>query len=321
MANEIKQKDITSQVNKRVGELKNEGLTLPTNYNYSNALKSAYFAIEKTKDRYKKPALEVCTKESIANALLNMVIQGLTPAKTQCYFIVYGDELQLQRSYFGTQAVLKRLGNVSDIWAEVVHKGDKFEIGSKRGKTTVKEFEPSFENQDNEIIGAFCGIEKTDGEVVYTVMTKKEIDTSWKKSKTGATQKEFPQEMAKRTVINRAAKTFINTSNDDDHLTSAINETTSNEYDNEREVKQAEPAQVQKLEEKIKQNAPQEEAEEPNQEEREAQPEQAEPINAVEHYEETKEDAEPQQEALFETPNFDRDERAVEDDNEDDYPF
>lgn len=95
---------------------------------------------------------------------------------------------------------------------------------------------------------------------------KKEIDTSWKKSKTGATQKEFPQEMAKRTVINRAAKTFINTSNDDDHLTNAINETTSNEYDNEREVKQAEPAQVQKLEEKIKQNAPQEEAEEPNQE-------------------------------------------------------
>lgn len=317
----VTQKNITDQVNKRVGELKDEGLSLPANYNYSNALKSAYFTIEKTKDRYKKPALEVCTKESIANALLNMVIQGLTPAKTQCYFIVYGDELQLQRSYFGTQAVLKRLSNVNDIWAEVVHKGDKFEIGSKRGKTTVKEFEPSFENQDNEIVGAFCGIEKTDGEVVYTVMTKKEIDTSWKKSKTGATQKEFPQEMAKRTVINRAAKTFINTSNDDDHLTNAINETTSNEYDNEREVKQAEPAQVQKLEEKIKQNAPQEEAEEPNQEKREAQPEQAEPINAVEHYEETKEDAGPQQEALFETPNFEREEGVTKDDNADDYPF
>lgn len=316
MSNEVMtQKNITDQVNKRVGELKDEGLSLPTNYNYSNALKSAYFTIEKTKDRNKKPALEVCTKESIANALLNMVIQGLSPAKTQCYFIIYGNELQLQRSYFGTQAVLRRLGSVSDIWAEVVHKGDKFEIGSKKGKTTVKEFEPSFENQDNEIIGAFCGIEKTDGEVVYTVMTKKEIDTSWKKSKTGATQKEFPQEMAKRTVINRAAKTFINTSDDSDILTEAINSTTADEYDNEREVKQAEPVQVQKLEEKIKQNVPKEETQEEVEEDLDDKPQKE------DEPESSQENEQPEQGALFETPSFKRDERVVADEVTDDYPF
>lgn len=40
--------------------------------------------------------------------------------------------------------------------------------------------------------------------------------------------------MAKRTVINRAAKAFINTSDDSDLLVQAINNSTENEYDNER---------------------------------------------------------------------------------------
>lgn len=66
--------------------------------------------------------MEVCSRESIANSLLDMVVQGLSPAKTQCYFIVYGNQLQLNRSYFGTQAVLKRLTNVKDIWANVILK-------------------------------------------------------------------------------------------------------------------------------------------------------------------------------------------------------
>src|SRR5690625_7696181 len=66
-------------------------------------------------------------------------------------------------------------------------------------------------------------------------MTRKEIDASWGQSKTGqAVHKKFPQEMAKRTVINRAAKAFINTSDDSDLLVDAINRSTENEYDNER---------------------------------------------------------------------------------------
>ncbi len=323
MANEITQKDITDQVNKRVGRLKDEGLTLPHKYNYSNALKSAYFAIEKTRDRKGQAALKVCTMESVANSLLNMVVQGLSPAKTQCYFIVYGNELQLQRSYFGTQAVLKRLDSVKDIWAEVVHKGDKFEIGSKRGRTVVKEFEPSFENLDNEIIGAYAGIEKEDGEVVYTVMTKKEIEASWSKSKSGgATQKQFPQEMAKRTVINRAAKSFINTSDDSDVLTEAINSTTEDEYNNDREVKQAEPVKAQELENKLKDKTKYEQKEQPKQAEPEEEPdkeakesveevEQEDPVQQYEQSRMTEEEKEADkaaheavQEDLFGRPTF-----------------
>src|SRR5690625_5427349 len=90
----IIQKDITDSVNGSLARLQDDGLTLPPNYNASNALKSAFFRLQQVQDRQKRPALEVCTTESIANSLLDMVVQGLSPAKTQCYFIVYGTELR-----------------------------------------------------------------------------------------------------------------------------------------------------------------------------------------------------------------------------------
>lgn len=62
---------------------------------------------------------------------------------------------------------------------------------------------------------------------------KKDIDTSWSHAKTKKVQNEFPEEMAKRTVINRAAKFYINSSSDNDLFVQAVNETTSNEYEND----------------------------------------------------------------------------------------
>lgn len=244
MANEVVkiQKDITDVVNSNLSRLQDEGLVIAPNYAPANALKSAFFKILKTKDRNKRPALEVCKKDSIANALLEMVTQGLSPAKDQCYFIVYGNELQLQRSYFGTMAVLLQQSRIKSIKAEVIYEGDDFELEIIDGEKKFKRHDTHWKNQDNPIEGAYCIIEDTDGNEKLTLMTKKEIDKSWSKTKTaGSTQKEFPQEMAKKTVINRAAKFFINTSDDSDILADSINKTTANEYDNERAVKDITP--------------------------------------------------------------------------------
>ena len=233
----IIQKDITDAVSKNIERLQSEGLSLPQNYSHSNALKSAFFKLQETVDRSGKPALEVCTKESIANALLDMVIQGLSPAKTQCYFIVYGNKLQLNRSYFGTQAVLKRLASVKDIWANVIYQDDEFNYEVDHGREKLVSHKTAFENRDKEILGVYAIILTNDNEEILTVMTKKEIEVSWGQSKTGqAVHKKFPAEMAKRTVINRAAKAFINTSDDSDLLVEAINNTTENEYDNRKEI-------------------------------------------------------------------------------------
>jgi len=230
----IIQKDITDDVNKSLTRLQDDGLVLPSNYNASNALKSAFFKLQEVRDKNGKPALEVCSRESIANSLLDMVVQGLSPAKTQCYFIVYGNQLQLNRSYFGTQAVLKRLTNVKDIWANVIFEGDVFDYEIDGGREKLLKHETKFQNRDKEVLGAYAVIKTIEDEEILTVMTRKEIETSWSQAKTKSVQNKFPQEMAKRTVINRAAKAFINTSDDSDLLVQAINNSTENEYDNER---------------------------------------------------------------------------------------
>lgn len=235
MANELTllQKDITDNIARKLDELKKDGgLAIPANYNPANALKSAFFEMTNSASGN---LLEKCSRESIANSLLNMAIQGLSPAKKQCYFVPYGQNLSMQRSYFGTQKVVKSLTNVEDIWATIIYEGDEFEIEIEGGRERIAKHTTSFLNRDNDIIGAYCIIKKTDGEEVLTVMTRKEIEASWSQSKNKSVQNKFPQEMAKRTVINRAAKAFINTSDDSDALIQAVNDTTEEEFENEQE--------------------------------------------------------------------------------------
>lgn len=237
MANELTQKQITSNVATRIEAMKNEGLLIAPNYSVSNALSSAYYAL---KNSNSGNLLEKCTPESVYNALLDMVTQGLSPAKTQCYFFPYGSTVKLTRSYFGTMKVVKQLPEVKDIYAEVIYEGDKFQIKNENGRKVFVSHETDWMNADNPIVGAYCIIEKVDGEKILTVMTKKEIDKSWSKSRNKAVQNEFPQEMAKRTVINRAAKQFFNTSDDNDLFVDAVNRTTENEYSDNRTIKDAE---------------------------------------------------------------------------------
>lgn len=233
---QTQQPKLTDQVLARVNQIKEQqGLALPTHYNASNALNAAYLALQKVKTKNGQNALQTCDRNSVSKALLDMVLQGLSPAKEQCYFIAYGNQLQMQRSYFGAVAAVKRISGVKKVIAEVVHQDDEFELGSDEDmELIVKKFVPNFANQDKPIIGAFALI-KTDEGNRYTVMTIKEIKQSWSQTrqKNNRVQQNFGQEMAKRTVLNRAAKMFINTTDDSDLLTAAINDTTKNEYDDD----------------------------------------------------------------------------------------
>ncbi|MFF1072165.1 recombinase RecT [Streptococcus pyogenes] len=245
MTNELTQKQVTSSVATRINQMKDaDGLMIAPNYSVSNALSSAYYAL-------KNGGLLNKDQDSIYNALLDMVTQGLSPAKNQCYFVPYGNTVKLTRSYFGTMKVVKQLPEVKDIYAEVIYKGDDFKIKNENGRKVFVSHDTDWMNADNEIVGAYCIIEKEDGEKILTVMTKKEIDKSWSKAKTKNVQNDFPQEMAKRTVINRAAKQFFNTSDDNDLFVDAVNRTTENEYDSERQVKDVTPQETNSLDDLI----------------------------------------------------------------------
>lgn len=217
-----------------------EGLKLPPSYSVGNALNAAWLILS---DDSKGPSmLDKCDPRSVSKALLNMAIQGLSPAKNQCYFIPYGKQCTLQRSYFGSVTVLKQLSSVKDIKAQAVFKGDGFEIGSDdEMNLIVTKYQPKFENRDNPIIGAFAYVLQEDGHKVWTVMTKKEIDASWSQSRTHNVQQKFGQEMAQRTIINRAAKLYINSSTDNDLFVKAINDSTEAEYDDDQPAKDVTP--------------------------------------------------------------------------------
>ncbi|HGD1342560.1 TPA: recombinase RecT [Streptococcus agalactiae] len=245
MSNELTQKQVTSNVATRINQMKDsDGLMIAPKYSVSNALSSAYYAL-------KNGNLLNKDQDSIYNALLDMVTQGLSPAKNQCYFVPYGNAVKLTRSYFGTMKVVKQLPEVKDIYAEVIYKGDEFKIKNENGRKVFVSHDTDWMNADNEIVGAYCIIEKEDSEKILTVMTKKEIDKSWSKAKTKNVQNDSPQEMAKRTVINRAAKQFFNTSDDNDLFVDAVNRTTENEYDNDRQVKDITPQEKNSLDDLI----------------------------------------------------------------------
>lgn len=214
-------------------------LTLPANYSAGNALKGAMLILQQTKDRNGRPLAEVATKESIAQSLLEMVIQGLDPTANQVYFIQRGNQLTMMRSYFGSMKALRRLDSVADVWANVIYEGDVIEVGFENGREVVVKHETDFANRDYAIKGAYAVIKRTDGDLDYTIMTKKEIDTAWSQTsmKNNAVQQKYPQEMAKRTVLNRAAKTYINTDSENSELVKAYNNTLDNEFDNGEPVK------------------------------------------------------------------------------------
>lgn len=223
------QHKITTAVHNRFEKLGEQGYQFPEGYNATNAMQAAIAQISALKN------VDRVTEDSIKKTLFDMLVQGLDPNKNQVYFIPYGPELQMQRSYFGTQQVLKRLPEIVDVSAFVVREGEEFVVDyAEDGGLTVVKHHTAFDKLDNDIVGAYALITKADGTKKYEVMTKKDIDTSWSQAKTKNVQNKFPAEMAKRTVINRAAKNIINTSSDSGVLTGAINGTTENEYDNEK---------------------------------------------------------------------------------------
>lgn len=235
------EKTIADKVMSRVRALEEQHrVVIPESYSAENALQSAYLILQGVTDKEKRPALQICTQDSIANALFDMVVQGLNPQKKQCYFIARGSKLCLDRSYFGDQAVLKRaIPGITDVFANIIYKGDVVELGqdTKSGRIIIKSHETKFENRDNDITGAYSVIIK-DGVPYFEVMTWKEIQSSWsKRSNNGDVQKEFPQEMAKRTVIRRGAKNFINASDDANlDIADSYNKSTSDEFENTGEV-------------------------------------------------------------------------------------
>ena len=194
------------------------GLSFPEDYNVANSLMGAYLVLKETTDKNGKPILETCSQVSIANSLMDMCVLGLNVQRKQGYFIAYGGKCQFQRSYFGNITIARRFG-LKDIHAEVIYEGDNFVYHIEDGNKILDKHEQSIMNIDNDkIIGAYAVVIMQDGTKMLEVMNMKQIKQSWQQGygyKEGSgTHSKFADQMAKKTVINRALKGIINTHGD-----------------------------------------------------------------------------------------------------------
>lgn len=206
-------------VMKQVEELQQTGgLVLPKDYNVGNALKSAWIYLQTIETRTKQKAIDVCTKLSICNCLLEMVIRGQHPKK-HCYFIACGNSLEYWERYTGKLLRAKRDTNIQEVVAQVVYEGDNFVYGvDKNGYYQLIKHETAIENiNPDKIKAAYAVVIFKDGSKHLEIMTIDQIRKSWQQGAargTSGAHQNFTDQMCKKTVIARACKIELDSATD-----------------------------------------------------------------------------------------------------------
>ena len=153
------------------------------------------------------PKLAQCNQESLLGALMVSAQLGLEPGVLgQCYLIPYGRECQFQIGYKGMIELLRRSGQLKDIYAYSVYENDDFEITYGLDRNLIHK--PNLENKGN-FLGCYCVAILKDGAKAFEYMTKEEIEAHAKKfSKTfgnGPWKTDF-EAMSHKTVVKKMLK-------------------------------------------------------------------------------------------------------------------
>ena len=205
------QEETTQQIMERVTGWQETGeVVLPKGYHVGNAIKLAWLYLQTVENLQHQKAIDYCTKDSICNALLNMVINGEYPQK-HCYFIMYGNRLEWQERYLGKLMRAKRDTEIGKVNAQVIYEGDEFVYTiDENGEKQLVKHVPNLANIDNtKILAAYAVVINKDGTRHIEVMTKTQIQKAWEqgamKGNSGA-HKNFTDQMCMKTVIQRACK-------------------------------------------------------------------------------------------------------------------
>lgn len=233
-------KNVGEYVNNTMMKYMEQGLVVPKDYNVQNAVISSYMIISQD-DKLKQ-----CDQKSIINALLDMATLGLNVAKNQAYFIPYGNQAKLSISYFGKIMAIKRIRGVIDVRADVIYKDTGYELTvDEFGNDDIKITSacPLDKRNFDNLEGAWCKIildKDVWGSSSYcTIMNMDQIHKAWLQGASKANSpahKNFTDEMAKKTVINRCCKTFVNSAKDNDIFIETLNRVTENDYNDEPRV-------------------------------------------------------------------------------------
>lgn len=189
--------------------------------------REAEFAIQVLSQNDYALKLAQGNRQSVINAVTNIAAIGisLNPAKKQAYLVPRDGKICLDISYMGLLDLATATGSIKWAKAAVVRANDSFELNGF-DKPPEHKFNP-FSSDRGEAIGVYVVVKTADGDYLTEVMSAGEVNeirnrsSAWKawldKNKKCPWVTDW-DEMAKKTVIKRAYKTWPKT----DRLDEAI---------------------------------------------------------------------------------------------------
>lgn len=157
------------------------------------------------------PKLLKCDVTTIQDAIINVASVGLSlnPASGHCYLVPeYNKQAkvvacQLRVSFKGLIKLATDSGSISWVKADVVKEKDTFE---HRGfnEIPLHHMKP-FEDR-GATVGAYCVAKTTAGEILVDVISAEQLSRIKGSAKTQFVWDNWPDEMAKKAIIKRAAK-------------------------------------------------------------------------------------------------------------------
>lgn len=153
-------------------------------------------------------------KESFRNAIINVASMGvsLNPAAKEAYLVPRGGAICLDISYMGLQTIAQQSGAVLWSKAKLVYSNDNY---VNTGIDTAPEHTYSAFGKRGDMVGAYCVAKLADGSFMTEEMTADDINrikgrSQSAKGNSSPWSTDFG-EMAKKTVIKRAAKSWPRT--------------------------------------------------------------------------------------------------------------
>lgn len=162
--------------------------------------------------------IQKCTVQSLAKAILVGAEYGIAIDGRMGHIVPYGDQATFMPDYKGLVAVGRRHGAFVDAYARIVCENDVFDFGMEDATFHVR-YKPNLRDR-GEVIGAYALLLFEAGRFVVEWMDEPQIESVRQRSKAkdnGPWVTDWA-EMAKKTVLRRAIKTY----SDDPEMLSLI---------------------------------------------------------------------------------------------------
>lgn len=153
------------------------------------------------------PKLAECSPASFLGALLTASQLGLEPGPTgEAYFVPYGQTCTFIPGYRGLIKLARQSGQVSDIYAELVHANDRYQV--TLGLDRDIRHEVVDRNNRGEVTDVYAVAKFKDGTTTFVTMTRGEVEAIRRRSRAADSGPWVTDwnAMAKKTAVRQLAK-------------------------------------------------------------------------------------------------------------------